>query len=356
MKFEINVEKKYMYIIIALSVVLAGLVFVVAYNTNNPQVLGHTPGEIGPGTFAGGGAYEFPGNSPVKISYLYPGLGTGDNYKYIRFGLDNDNKWAGFMWNDNDPSFGDGNDFVIFTYDDRDIVLKPAGTGKINLKGNSDVNGDIRIGASTKSKLNTVTDGLVIDATNDEDTDLWLYEDTLYVKNLQHPAGTGGVLTIGKSGETTSFESNVGIGTSTPEAKLDVNGNLRVKGSITTGLGEIAIGTDGWTGAGKDANLRWIIVDANTIRYNGNGGAEGNCIDKTITGLTPGKRYIFKVRIQPTNLGSSDKPTEYLYLKINGEKSPVRLYDLAQPGYYEMSSKISTNAGLLFISAKSTTD
>jgi len=43
---QINIEKRYAFLIIAVLISLAGIVLVIAYGTNNPSVMGHTIGEI----------------------------------------------------------------------------------------------------------------------------------------------------------------------------------------------------------------------------------------------------------------------------------------------------------------------
>jgi len=51
--------------------------YVIAYGGDSPQVLGHTPGEIAPGTFAGNGDYIFPGTSNLIVNGNV-GIGTTD--------------------------------------------------------------------------------------------------------------------------------------------------------------------------------------------------------------------------------------------------------------------------------------
>ncbi|WP_417887102.1 hypothetical protein [Zunongwangia sp.] len=48
----------------------------------------------------------------------------GDPFKWIKFG-EPEEYWAGFMWNNTSRNYGNGNDFTIYTYDNRDIVLAP---------------------------------------------------------------------------------------------------------------------------------------------------------------------------------------------------------------------------------------
>ena len=80
--------------------------------------------------------------------YLNPLGDDGIPFKWIRFG-NSDNYWAGFMWNNTSASYGNGNDFTIFTYENRDIVLAPA-NGNIILNPRN-TNGNIGVGISDPS-------------------------------------------------------------------------------------------------------------------------------------------------------------------------------------------------------------
>lgn len=46
MKIEVNLEKKYFYSILAVIIIVGGVFVVNAYGTNNPQVFGHSSGEV----------------------------------------------------------------------------------------------------------------------------------------------------------------------------------------------------------------------------------------------------------------------------------------------------------------------
>jgi hypothetical protein len=46
MKFEVNIEKKYAFVIIGLLVLVAGLIVGYAYGGNAPQIMGHSAGEL----------------------------------------------------------------------------------------------------------------------------------------------------------------------------------------------------------------------------------------------------------------------------------------------------------------------
>ena len=63
----------------------------------------------------------------VNAEYLNPVSGSTSQYKYLRFGTSAD-YWAGFMNNVNDPAYGNGGDFSILTYGNRDLTIR-TGTG-----------------------------------------------------------------------------------------------------------------------------------------------------------------------------------------------------------------------------------
>jgi hypothetical protein len=64
----VDLKKRYLYAFAAIFAVVLGVIAVNAFGTNQPQVFGHTPGEIGEGTFFGP-AYTFA-NDLYVIRYL----------------------------------------------------------------------------------------------------------------------------------------------------------------------------------------------------------------------------------------------------------------------------------------------
>jgi hypothetical protein len=72
MKIEINITKQHLASLIFSLAIVVGIQYAVA-QTGGPDP-GHSPGEIGPGTFAGGGDYIFPGDSRVGITSDAPGI------------------------------------------------------------------------------------------------------------------------------------------------------------------------------------------------------------------------------------------------------------------------------------------
>src|SRR3989344_986038 len=73
MKIRLNIEKKHLYVAGTVVFLLSMLVFVSAYGTTQPQVFGHSPEEIGPGSFLGD-YYGFNGANGVQIDGV---LGVG---------------------------------------------------------------------------------------------------------------------------------------------------------------------------------------------------------------------------------------------------------------------------------------
>lgn len=46
MKIEVKIEKRYAFMILGALIIIAGLIGVIAYGTNNPPVFGHSAGEL----------------------------------------------------------------------------------------------------------------------------------------------------------------------------------------------------------------------------------------------------------------------------------------------------------------------
>lgn len=103
-------------------------------------------------------------NGTTQTTYLQPGFKSAE-YEFYRFGNPT-NFFAGFMNNISNAYYGNGNNFAIFTYENRDIVLRagssgnislnPTGSGRVGIGTASpaaklDVRGDIRWGTSGAS-------------------------------------------------------------------------------------------------------------------------------------------------------------------------------------------------------------
>ncbi|MBI2548344.1 hypothetical protein HYW21_03260 [Candidatus Woesearchaeota archaeon] len=96
------------------------------------------------------------------VRYIRMGNKNPGTYYYLRFLSDDispnsgEGHFGGIMHNVNDPNFGDGNDFTIFSYGNRDIWLYPSG-GKVVAKGNTEVEGTLTTGKTEVRGDLTVT-------------------------------------------------------------------------------------------------------------------------------------------------------------------------------------------------------
>ena len=83
MQIKINIEKKHLYFLTALIVVLAGTMLVIGYDTSTPSTTGHVASEIDTGdggaygTF-GAGDYSFPSDLSVGSDLTVSGLVSCD--------------------------------------------------------------------------------------------------------------------------------------------------------------------------------------------------------------------------------------------------------------------------------------
>lgn len=67
MEVRISIGNKQLMLLLAVITGISAVGLVIAYGGSNPQVVGHSLGEIAPGTFNGGGNYIFPPDSNVQV-------------------------------------------------------------------------------------------------------------------------------------------------------------------------------------------------------------------------------------------------------------------------------------------------
>ncbi len=156
----------------------------------------------------------------IDGTYLNPIGGDGISNNWIRFG-NSTNYWSGFLWNINSSTFGNGNDFTIFTYDNRDLNLW-TGNGNISLLPGTI--GNVGIGTTTPNRKLTVFDATmpVISLGKNTSNVVELSYENDYGSLQSIISGVGGKLILNGSG------GNVGIGTTRPSEKLEINGNIEI--------------------------------------------------------------------------------------------------------------------------------
>lgn len=140
------------------------------------------------------------------------------------------------MWNYNGVNYGDGDDFSIYTYDNRDITFY-TGTGNIIMFPSS--GGNVGIGTNDPTaKLNVVGDIRI-------PYDNRIYFGGPWIQGYQVGGGYGGLKFYGNGGGedhlgiAVDASGRVGIATDNPQSELAVNGTITAK--------EIIVTLDGWS-------------------------------------------------------------------------------------------------------------
>ena len=198
----------------------------------------------------------------LDAQYLNPKITTNTDYKFLRFGTSTEH-YAGFMWNNSSVNFGNGNDFSIFTYENRDMTIR-TGTGnfvvfptaggnmgigttspaeKLDVDGNLRLGGDVGITINPNMDVSDLNPGVttlgasfkgrkwghvVVDIYGNDNKDAFA---------VRTDSNRDGILD--KIPFLVNNAGKVGIGTVTPDAELAVNGVVHSK--------EVKVDLNGWS-------------------------------------------------------------------------------------------------------------
>ncbi len=286
-------------------------------------------GNVGIGTLTPGAKLHVEGDAimtTLTANYLDPGNKSAQ-YEYIRFGTPADYQ-AGFMHNNTNSSYGDGDDFAIFTYGNRDITLR-TGTGNVVVFPSS--GGKMGIGTQSPATLlhikQTATGDvrpLTIDAPAAGESAISFAKDG--TMNWWFGINNNGDVQDGigfwKSGLGFPFvirnSGKIGVGTSDPRGKLEIRHvESSSESSIKHTLGANAIVID--AEYQTDHYLPGIVWNTSN---NGNGKPKaGIWVKETSTGtyLNLGTSNSYATGI--TNNGLSISPTgsvSFKNLKLHG--------------------------------------
>ena len=174
-------------------------------------------------------AQNYVETQEVKTAYIYPTF-ANSSYRFLRLaeGPSIGQAFGGLMHNYNSDIYGNGNDFSIFSYSNKDIVLQPSGTGELFVYSNStSTNTDI-----TLNLRETRSSGAARIRFKVEDQD---HHWDIFARNrngsgdnefnIWH-SDVGNILSINAVSATTSSRNGrVGINDTSPSYTLECNGS-----------------------------------------------------------------------------------------------------------------------------------
>lgn len=194
-------------------------------------------GNVGIGTQAPTALLDV--NGAMESSYLFPGIRSA-SYDFVRLG-EPSSYWGGIMHHKSTPSndYGDGDDFSLFTYDSRDLVLKApevhvlanrVGVGTTDPSAALDVNGSFRLAGEQNIygvlKLHEPWRGIQFHAS---DPIAHRFDFVSGSAAGGYPGGGFGIYddTDREYRFFIAADGNVGVGTTNPTAQLEVGGSMR---------------------------------------------------------------------------------------------------------------------------------
>lgn len=240
----------------------------------------------------------------VDVQYLNPSINATGLYKYLRFGTSSD-YYAGFMLNQTAGDYGNGNDFSLFTYNNRDLTIRtgtgnfvvfPSSGGKMGI-GTTNPNETLEIGGSGRMFIGnnggSARKGILFQGLSGT-----------YARIVAHDYGSsqGIDLILNDSG------GKVGIGTTSPSAVLDVEKNfngtstIEISNSNTGNLARRGISIGNGT-AGNSVFLLSTSANYNAVNTWANAGVLGT--DSQLSNGLILRSSTGKIRFQPS--GTTDK-------------------------------------------------
>ncbi|MGB3468948.1 MAG: hypothetical protein WBA74_26925 [Cyclobacteriaceae bacterium] len=178
----------------------------------------------------------------VNSDHLNPSNTSASGYRYLKLGSTTDS-FGGILLNVNSATYGNGNDLTFFTYDNRDMnfrtgngnfIVFPSSGGKVGIGTTSpqarlEVNYSGTMGGFFKPddaffRIKNGTYSLIMD-NNEIYSDESLILGSSYSKNIEFRNVSA---TDNETLMALQPDGDLGIGTTTPNEKLDVRGNIRL--------------------------------------------------------------------------------------------------------------------------------